>query len=333
MKKAFFIVGPTASGKSDLAADVAVMVGGEVVNADAFQIYHGWDILTAKPPPATLKKAPHHLIGSIAPTEEMNAAKFVERASDVIDGIEQRGNVPIVVGGTGLYIKALTHGLSDLPAGRPELRKELDRLDVEQLRARLAELDPAAMQWIDVKNRRRLVRALEICLLTERPFSEHRASWARGTSAGTAAVFTEEMGREGPPATAASTEEQPSPQEEGGRGVFVFRERDELYERIDRRVESMFEQGVIKEVAESGAVGVTAQQMIGLSQIREHLGSKLSLADCIAAIQRSTRQYAKRQLTWFRRQLNFEPLNLSLLSHSEAVERIARRISTRRAEG
>src|SRR2546423_12608438 len=129
MKRVFFIVGPTAVGKSELAAEVAQRLGAEVVSADAFQIYRGLDVLTAKPDRATLAKAPHHLIGAVALSEEMNAEKLRQAAEDII----ARGKPTIVVGGTGLYIKALTHGLAKLPGANKDLREKLERTTTEEL--------------------------------------------------------------------------------------------------------------------------------------------------------------------------------------------------------
>ena len=172
MTRAFFIVGPTATGKSEIAADVAREVGAEIVSADAFQIYRGLDLLTAKPEAPTLAKASHHLISMVPLTEEMNAEKYRRAATVAIDEINSRGVLAIVVGGTGLYIKALTHGLAPLPESDPKLREKLNAMSLDNLRAQLVELDPEAAKKIDIKNRRRLVRALEICLITGKPASE-----------------------------------------------------------------------------------------------------------------------------------------------------------------
>jgi len=286
-KGVFFIVGPTATGKSELAADVAQEIGAEIINADAFQIYRGLDLLTAKPDAATLAKAPHHLSGTLPLHEEMNAEKFRRAASRVIDEIHSRDKPALVVGGSGLYIKTLTHGLAALPEPDPNLRVQLNEMSLNELRRRLLDLDPETAHKIDMQNRRRLVRAVETCLLSGKPVSEQRIQW-RSTI----------------PAT----------------GVFVFRDRDELYARINNRVEAMFENGVIEEARAAGAMSSTASKMIGLHEIRELLGGQISILQCIAAIQQGTRRYAKRQLTWFRRQSNFEALNLSLLSHNEAAK-------------
>jgi len=307
MTRAFFIVGPTATGKSELAAEVAATIGGEVVSADAFQIYRGLDLLTAKPEPATLRRAPHHLIGTLSLEEEMNAEKFRTEALRAIAEIKSRGKHPIVVGGSGLYVKALTHGLSTLPASNRKLRDELNELNLDQLHARLVDVDRETASVIDVKNRRRLVRALEICLLTGEPASAQRTQWIPVEPAVTAVPSSL------PLVAAASTSMRAI-------GVFVFRDREELYQRINRRVEAMFKDGVVDEVRAVGAISPTAAQTIGWREIREYLDGKIAMSQCIAEMQQFTRRYAKRQLTWFRRQSNLEPLNLSLLSDGQAVK-------------
>ena len=299
MRRTFFIVGPTATGKSDLAADVGHEMGAEIISADAFQIYRGLDLLTAKPDASTLAKAPHHLIGTAPLDEEMNAEKYRRAAMRVVDEINSRGRLAIVVGGSGLYIKALTHGLASLPEADPRLREQLNAMSLDELRTQLAELDPEGAGKIDTKNRRRLVRAVEICLLTGKAVSEVVAR-------------DKDRGQSGSAIPAS--------------GIFVFRDRDELYARINQRVEAMFECGVINEVRAAGTTSATAAQMIGLREIRELLAGKKSLSECIAEIQQATRRYAKRQLTWFRRQTKFSPLNLSFLTHNEAVKWISHRM-------
>jgi tRNA dimethylallyltransferase len=316
MSRTFFVVGPTATGKSELAADVARETGSEIVSADAFQVYQGLDLLTAKPDASTLAKAPHHLISTTPLHEEMNAEKYRRAASRAVAEIHSRGKLAIVVGGSGLYIKALTHGLAPMPESDPKLRERLNSMSLDELYVQLAELDPEAGKKIDVKNRRRLVRAVEICLIAGKPASEVVAGVADSGQPGSAI-----------PAT----------------GVFVFRDREELYARVNQRVEAMFETGVIEEVRAAGKASSTASQMIGFREIRQLLGGPAdarSISQCVAAIQQATRRYAKRQLTWFRRQTNFLPLNLSLLTHNEAVNWILlrmrsehRKVSGVRAKG
>ncbi len=293
MRGVFFVVGPTATGKSEIAADVATEVGAEIVSADAFQIYRGLDLLTAKPETGTLAKVPHHLIGTMSILDKMSAAKFRERALVAISEIHSRSKLAIMVGGSGLYIKALTHGLSSGAAADPALRARLNELSLHDLQNKLLGLDPEAASKIDLKNRRRLVRAIEIHLLSRQIPSGHRTEWTRDVPSS---------------------------------GVFVFRERDELYDRINRRVEAMFENGVLEEARNASAMSETASKMIGLREIRELLDGPAaagSILQCVAAIQQATRRYAKRQLTWFRQQTNFQPLNLSLLSQNEAVKEIS----------
>ena len=324
MSRAFFVVGPTATGKSDLAADVAREAGAEIVSADAFQFYNGLDLLTAKPEAATLAKAPHHLIGTIPLTEEMNAEKYRRAAMRAMEDISSRGKLAMVVGGSGLYIKALTHGLAPLPESDPKLRAKLNAMRLDDLRSQLAELDPETARKIDMNNRRRVTRALEICILTGKSASAQREQWgARAGYARTGGLQSPaeaiwrspllEKAQTGLPASRCD-------------GVFVFRDRNELYERINQRVETIFEHGVIEEVRTAGVMSATASQMIGLREIRALLVGKTSLAQCVAEIQQATRRYAKRQLTWFRRQTNFLPLNLSFLTHNEAVKWISLRI-------
>src|SRR5947208_14293637 len=153
MRCAFFIVGPTAIGKSGLAADLAREMDAEIVSADAFQIYRGLDLLTAKPDASTLAKAPHHLVGTTPLHEEMNAEKYRRAATRLVEEINSRGKLAIVVGGSGLYIKALTHALASLPETDPTLREQLNAMSLDELRSRLAELDAEAAQRIDAKNR------------------------------------------------------------------------------------------------------------------------------------------------------------------------------------
>jgi tRNA dimethylallyltransferase len=296
MKRVFFIVGPTATGKSEIAAEIACRLNAEIINADAFQIYCGLDRLTAKPDKTTLAKAPHHFLGAVPLSEEMNVEKFRAAAVEAIRDIQARGRPAIVAGGSGLYVKALTHGLSRLPAADPKLRAQLNDLSLDELCGQLLEVDPEAARSVDLKNRRRVARALEICLLSGKPFSAQRTEWKRELRAATPPVRN---------------------------GIFVFRERAELYQRIDRRVEQMFADGVVEEVRALRELGSTAEKTLGLREIRALLADEISGEECIAKIQQATRHYAKRQLTWFQRQDNFEPLNLSSHGFSEAIELIA----------
>lgn len=273
------IAGPTAVGKSALAVAVAERCGGEIIGADAFQIYRGLDILTAKPLPELRARVPHHLIGEIPLTESFDVAQYLAGARQRIAEIHARGRPAIVVGGTGLYLRALTHGLADLPSANPALRAIFENQPLAELQRQLAELDPIGATQIDLKNPRRLIRALEVCQLTGRPFSSFREQW-----------------------------NTPAP---NVRGVVLSLDRTALNHRIDQRTETMFLEGVIEEVSTCGAVSPIASQTIGLWDIQALIAGTVSLAACIAAIQQATRRYAKRQMTWFRRESSLQLLDVS----------------------
>jgi tRNA dimethylallyltransferase len=293
VSRLFCIVGPTGVGKSALAVDVAIELGAEVISADAFQIYQGFDVLSGKPGPDLFSKVAHHLIGGVPAGEEMSAVRFRDLALPVIDDISRRGKVPLVVGGSGLYIKSLTEGLAELPSADRELRRQLNEVSAEDLNTRLRSLDPEAAARVDTRNRRRLIRAIEIAT-------------ARRDGIGVPPML---------PAALAGRVHN---------GVLVFRDRDQLYERINQRVEGMLKSGAIEELATARDLSSTAEQMIGVKDIRRYLSGEISLAECAAAMQQTTRRYAKRQLTWFRHQTTFESLNLSLLNHNEAVKWVVR---------
>ncbi len=274
----FFITGPTASGKSVLAIALAEHVGGEIVNADAFQLYAGMDLLTAKPSPTELASVPHHLYGVIPLTESCDAQRYHSLALPIIEDIAARGRVPIVVGGSGLYIKALTHGLSPLPAAFPPLRAHFQHLSPGEKIVWLLQRDPEAATTVNLRNPRYVERALEICLLTGQPQSGLRRSF-----------------------------EQVEPQVNGV--IFVW-DRETLYRRINQRTLDMFAAGLVEEVDALGLLSPTAEKAIGVREVREHLAGRVSLEDTIAAIQQATRHYAKRQITWFRRERCFQTICL-----------------------
>ena len=279
-----FIVGPTASGKSALALAVAEKLGGEIVNADAFQLYAGMDILTAKPPPEDLTRVPHHLYSVLPLSDSCDAQRYHGLAMPIIADIAARGRVPIIVGGSGLYIKALTHGLSPLPAASPELRERFKQLSSAEKVAWLTLRDPDAEMTVNLRNPRYVERALEICLLTGQPQSALRQSFV-----------------------------QNEPQVNG---VILDWNRDTLYDRINQRTLAMFEAGLAAEVAALENLSPTAEKAIGIREVREHLTGSVPLAETIAAIQQSTRRYAKRQVTWFRRERCFQTICLD--SHPTA---------------
>ncbi len=291
---ALFITGPTAVGKSEIALEVAERCNGEIVGADAFQIYAGLDILSAKPSPAERRRVPHHLVDFVPVTQSFDVAQYLEAAQSCIAEIRSRKKLPVVVGGTGLYLRALTRGLSDLPKADAALRAQLDAAPFEELQQRITALDPDGAGRIDLKNKRRLIRAIEVCILTGKPFSNFRNEWKTLPENITA--------------------------------FLLARDREDLCERIDRRVIGMFRNGAIDEVRRLADAGPTASQAIGFREIRALLAGKINDDECITLVQQATRRYAKRQLTWFRREPFFESINLSQNTDLEsAIAKIVRR--------
>lgn len=286
-------------GKSRVALLLAEWLDGEIISVDSMQVYRGLDIGTGKPTLAEQQRVPHHLIDVVDVTESFDAAQFVRRARSAVAEIQGRGRVPILCGGTGLYFRAFLQGLGDAPPGDAFLRLELEALPLPDLLKELEERDPATFQAIDQKNHRRVLRAVEVIRLTGRPFSVQRAPWTRPVVTGSA-----------------------SPRFFG-----LARTPSDLQDRIDARVDQMFERGLVKET-EALLVrrldqNQTAMQAIGYRQVVEHLRGERSLSDTIGLVKLRTRQYAKRQRTWFRRQPQIEWL---LVSSQETHEAIAERL-------
>ena len=304
-----YLVGPTAVGKSALAVAVAERLNAEIVGADAFQVYAGLDLLTAKPSPSERARVPHHLVGVVPPGEGFSVARYLELARPCLADIARRGRLALVVGGTGLYVRALTDGLSPLPPARPELRAELGALDLPALVARLRALDPAGAEIVDRANPRRLVRAIEIVETTGRPLAEQRTAWAVGG---------ENRRPQGEPS--------PAP-----RGFLVNCPRPELHARIARRTAAMFAGGVVEEVRAFPAenIGPTLGQALGLAELRSVGRGELPVAAARERLEARTRQYAKRQLTWFRRDPGWELWSLDVPLTPESTENAAEAMATR----
>ena len=266
-----YVCGPTASGKSALAIELAQTLGGEVVNADAYQLYRGLETLVASPSQEEISSAPHHLFSLLSLSEALDANRYRKMALPVIADIQKRGLIPIIVGGSGLYLKFLTHGPSPLPSGDPELRKQLEQRSLEDLLHELDELDPEEGATIDRHNRRYVSRSLELCLLTGKAVSGLRRDW-----------------------------EQPPPVTP--RGYLLNWPREELSDRIAQRTVEMLSNGAIPEVAALPGEASTAAKAIGVKEIQAHLSGERNLAETTELITIATRQYAKRQRTWFKKE-------------------------------
>jgi tRNA dimethylallyltransferase len=271
---AFYICGPTASGKSSLALQMAAELGGEIVNADAFQLYRGLEIVSAAPSKEEYSQVRHHLYGVLAPSEAADAQIYTQLAKPVIADILARGKVPIVTGGSGLYLKFLTHGAAPLPVGDPALRAQMDCLPLEELIAQLQALDPLEASRTALQNRRFVSRALEICILSGQKASDLRDGWEAKT-------------------------EQISSQL---RGLVIQRTREDLHARIALRTRLMLDGGALEEVAALAEISSNCSKAIGFREIQALLAGEINRSTCEEQINAATRQYAKRQETWFRRE-------------------------------
>lgn len=274
MKECYYICGPTASGKTALAIEIARQLDGEIVNADAFQLYRGLEIVSAAPSEDEKQLVPHHLYGVLDPTESADAGSYIRLAKPVIAEIQSRGKTPVITGGSGLYLKFLTHGPAPLPEGNPQLRAELDARPLEDLVSQLESLDPVEASRTALRNRRYVSRALEICILTGKKASDLRDQWERQTREISSTL----------------------------RGIVIQRTRDDLHARIAQRTRAMLEGGAIEEVTALTHVSNNLSKAIGFREIRSLLAGEIDRPTCEDLINAATRQYAKRQETWFKRE-------------------------------
>lgn len=273
------ICGPTASGKTALALKLAERLALEIISADSRQVYRGMDIGTAKPDRRELAEVPHHLIDVVDPDENFTAADFVERGRVAIEQIRRRGRLPLVVGGTGLYIRALLLGLADAPGGNEQIRREMHLVEERggpgTLYRQLETIDPSLAARLSPSDLVRIVRALEVFHLTGRRFSDLQREHAS----------------------------RPSPYR--ALKIGLAPDRKILYDRIDRRVENMISAGLPEEVRgllERGySPDLKSMQTIGYRETVDYLQGRLTLAEAVSLIQRNSRRYAKRQATWFGR--------------------------------
>ncbi len=276
MKRVICVVGPTASGKTALAAHLARALDGEVVSADSMQLYQGMDIGTAKPTEEEMCGVPHHMLSVCPPTEAFSAGRYVEMAVPIVDEILSRGRMAILAGGTGLYIDSLIAGRDFAPRPEDGFRERLETLDTPTLRARLEAVDPASAARLPDADRRRMIRALEIFHYTGETIAVHDAR----------------------------TRALPPRYDATWIGL-DFADRAKLYARIDRRVELMMEQGLLDEVRNLLRSGIpetaTALQAIGYKEPLAALRGEMTMDEAVALIQQQSRRYAKRQRTWFRR--------------------------------
>ena len=280
--EAVLIAGPTASGKSALALELALGTGGVVINADSMQVYRDLRIITARPTQDEEARAPHRLYGHVDAAVNFSAGAWVADAAKALAEANAEGRLPIFIGGTGLYFKALTAGLSVVPPisaeVRDDVRARLERNGVEALHAELARRDPRAAERLNPRDRTRIARALEVVEATGRSLLDrHRAG------------------------------QPPRLRKDSFRAVFLAPDRDELYARIDARFDAMLGAGALKEVEQLAARQLDpllpAMKAHGVPALMRHLRGELSLEEATTIGRADTRHYAKRQFTWFRHQL------------------------------
>ena len=306
LRRCLFLAGPTACGKSDVALTLAERLrtergsAVEIVSLDSMTLYRRMNIGTAKPSAEELLRVPHHLFDILEPSQEFSVAEYLVAAQQVCQGIVERGGTPLFVGGTGLYLRSLLRGVFEGPPANDEIRQRLEadatRDGAESLHLRLQQLDPSTAERLHPNDLRRVVRALEVHELTGQPLSaQHR--------------------------------EEPLPLDQRPANViWLSPPRDWLYERINQRVASMLEAGWLDEVrallAEPQPMSLTASQALGYKELIEHLRGERSLPETIESIQTRTRQFAKRQHTWFR---NLEECRPLAITGNESSAEIAAR--------
>ncbi|MCP5365145.1 MAG: tRNA (adenosine(37)-N6)-dimethylallyltransferase MiaA [Hyphomicrobiales bacterium] len=280
---AIVVTGPTGSGKSELALEIAEAFTGTIINADAMQVYRELRVLTARPSPADEARVPHRLYGCLSAAERCSVGRWLEMACAVIAEARTDGRTPVVVGGTGLYINALIHGISPIPDIPDDIRSQVqddyERLGGIAFRAALAALDPGAASRLPAHDRLRLARAMEVVIATGRTLAEWQT--ANPPKPALAARFTT---------------------------LAVLPERQQLYARLDQRFDRMLTSGAIKEVSEMLALKLDARlpamKALGVRELASHIAGKTDIDTARSMAKQMTRRYAKRQITWIRHQLS-----------------------------
>ena len=291
--KIICVVGATASGKTDLAVKLAKAVDGEIISADSMQVYKNMPIATAVATKEEQDGVPHHLVEFLDTDQTFSVADFVERAKVLIDEITARGRVPIVAGGTGLFVDSLVKNISFSQVGsNAEIRNELAEKSNEELFEKLVELDPKSAEDIHPNNRKRVIRALELCMSGTSKTEQNENSMLID-----------------------------SPYDALYIGI-GYQDRQKLYDGINKRVDLMFDAGLENEARQMlGKQGLTARQAIGHKELQPYIDGNITLDEAVEGLKRETRRYAKRQLTWFRRNENINWLYADEMSRDELVEK------------
>lgn len=300
-KPLIILTGPTAVGKTDLSIQLAKSVNGEIISADSMQVYKEMDIGSAKIRPEEMKGVPHYLVDEIEPEEEFNVVRFQTMAKNAMKIIYQKGKIPVIVGGTGFYIQALLYDIDFTDTTEDsDYRRKLEQLAQqkgnEYLHEMLRSVDPKAAEEIHANNRKRVIRALEYYRDTGEQISKHNEQQRQNESPYQFAYFV------------------------------LNRDRSELYRRIDRRVDLMMEQGLLEEVRRLKERGCTSDMVsmkgLGYKELLDYMDGTYSLEEAVRIIKRDTRHFAKRQITWFKREKDVHWIDLDYKTQKQALEEI-----------
>lgn len=287
-KKVIALVGPTASGKTSLAIKLAKKFGGEIICVDSRTVYKGMDIGTAKPTQKEQSEIPHYMLDIATPDYALTVSKFKNIVVELIDEIVSRGKTPFLVGGSGLYMDAIVYGYEMPPEGNPALRLQLEKLSNEELVEKLEKLDPKCAEKIDQKNKRRLIRAVEVCMLTGKPFSEQK-------NKKTPDYKTLYLGIDIP--------------------------KEKLVPKISLRIDEMIHRGLVDEariLMSQYRFDLPAMSSVGYQEIIRYLKGNISLKEAIDEIKKNTVDYARRQITWFNKNKDI----IWITNYSDAEEKI-----------
>ncbi|WP_294653803.1 tRNA (adenosine(37)-N6)-dimethylallyltransferase MiaA [uncultured Fusobacterium sp.] len=299
MIKGLVIAGPTGVGKTDLSIKLAKLLNADIISADSAQIYKGMDIGTAKITAEEMQGVKHYMLDVVEPIKKYSVGDYQTAVDNILNEKEKENKNIILTGGTGLYIGSITEGLSDLPAGDPVLREELLKLDSEELYKKLMELDPQAAEDIHINNRRRVERAVEVCLLTGDKFSVLSKKNIKNNNYNFLKVALE-------------------------------RDREYLYERINLRVDIMLEKGLEQEVRalyEKYGENLRKINIIGYTELIEYFNGQVSYEEAVENIKRNSRRYAKRQFTWFKNDPTYVWFDLDKLSEEEIINSIIKELN------
>lgn len=299
MIKGLVIAGPTGVGKTDLSIKLAKLLNADIISADSAQIYKGMDIGTAKITTEEMQGVKHYMLDVVEPIKKYSVGDYQTAVDSILNEKERESKNIILTGGTGLYIGSITEGLSDLPAGDPILREKLLKLDSEELYKKLIELDPQAAQDIHINNRRRVERAVEVCMLTGDKFSVLSKKNIKNNNYNFFKVALE-------------------------------RDRDYLYERINLRVDIMLEKGLEQEVRalyEKYGENLRKINIIGYTELIEYFNGQVSYEEAVENIKRNSRRYAKRQFTWFKNDPTYVWFDLDKLSEDEIINSIIKELN------